>query len=657
MADEDNIQISKPNNQAGSAGGFVNPLAQQIKRQPPTPPATPPTPPAAPPTPPAAPVPAPTPAPQPAPTPAPQPPVSQRPQPVPPPPPLTGKIGLSNGASASNDEADLPQSFAMPTEEEIKREQQRQREAGEVKVEIPVPPAPTPMPPTPAPMPPTPAPTSESNAPSMVNSQATNSQTVLNKPFSKNPKPPEITPPTKLEPQRPIMQPERLQQAPVGVPVPTPTALNTPPPPVSNKPDIMLGDEGSSKKRWLWPVLIGTFAIFIGLLWFLQSSGIIYAGWLAGIAGGLPRDPGKALAVIQNKANSLGSYEYESNMAVSFSSSIPELGADSTSIIPDASGTISGQVDGKTIRSDYSFILGSEYPVSTLGGVAVINDDNATMFIDTLSLLEPENNWRRIPRAETDNYALMLPLLQLDVIKLLKNASNGEFVGKSTLGENETALTYVYDLAPLIKSTDANIQEGRLTVWVSKKDGRIIIAQADTLISTDIGIVLLQLQSSLSKHGEAQVENVDTEAIVEAGTVKAIYEGLGVIPTEVVDVPVTVPVSDDTTSDPVLTNANDTQRVTDLNSIASALEAYKKVYGLYPIARELSKSTTTNNVLSSNIVDEGFLSALPQDPAGGSYYYGYKSDGQGYTLTSIIEDATFEGAKQGNGFYYQELTK
>lgn len=401
-----------------------------------------------------------------------------------------------------------------------------------------------------------------------------------------------------------------------------------------------------------------------GLL--LQRLGLIYVGPLAELVGGLPRSPAKALAVISNRATALDSYSYEAAVAATFHSSLPEITEDTAALVPEASGTIKGQRDATTLAGNFNFTLVAGYPTAVLEGKAVVAADRATVLIDTLSFFESQNNWRTLTRADFDQSAFALPLLSTDLLPLLAGASGGRYIGPSTLADGQATLVYEFDLAPWQQPADASIKDGRLSLWVNKKDGRILVAQADWLLATAAGDLLVQVQTSLSEHGAATVEGLPTDAVTEKATVAQLLaavtgQGEGEQNETTVATGDTGGGGDQTdqtdtgTTTPAQGNAKDAQRTKDLQTIAAALGEYKNNFGLYPISRDLLKSTTAGNALESALTPE-YLEKLPVDPDGSKYYYGYRSDGFSYTLTSILEDGSVEGAKRGANIYYQEIT-
>lgn len=80
----------------------------------------------------------------------------------------------------------------------------------------------------------------------------------------------------------------------------------------------------------------------------------------------------------------------------------------------------------------------------------------------------------------------------------------------------------------------------------------------------------------------------------------------------------------------------DEQRISDLDSISLMLWHYKEKNGIYPTSGsvvDLSK----DKVVASLIESANNGKKIPTDPTG-KYYYGYKSDGETYELSAVLED-------------------
>ncbi len=85
--------------------------------------------------------------------------------------------------------------------------------------------------------------------------------------------------------------------------------------------------------------------------------------------------------------------------------------------------------------------------------------------------------------------------------------------------------------------------------------------------------------------------------------------------------------------------ARDSRRVSDLDSIRTALELYNNKYGYYP-KDGISNSQEHGLSVLNMLVTGGLISAIPQDPKNsGDYVYKYcvSSDGSKYALKTTLE--------------------
>lgn len=82
----------------------------------------------------------------------------------------------------------------------------------------------------------------------------------------------------------------------------------------------------------------------------------------------------------------------------------------------------------------------------------------------------------------------------------------------------------------------------------------------------------------------------------------------------------------------------DQTRKNDLQSVKTALEKYKSTNGKFPIANTMIHLNTPENVVQKALVPE-YISALPADPkSADGWYYGYKSNGNTFTLSARLEN-------------------
>lgn len=99
----------------------------------------------------------------------------------------------------------------------------------------------------------------------------------------------------------------------------------------------------------------------------------------------------------------------------------------------------------------------------------------------------------------------------------------------------------------------------------------------------------------------------------------------------------------------------DTQRKSDLASIAKSLESYHSAQNRYPQVLAAEKISSTAGTLYSALVPT-YLTTLPLDPNSPTNYYGYKSDGTTYNLTCVLEDTTDTSGKLVGSIYLYTLS-
>jgi len=106
----------------------------------------------------------------------------------------------------------------------------------------------------------------------------------------------------------------------------------------------------------------------------------------------------------------------------------------------------------------------------------------------------------------------------------------------------------------------------------------------------------------------------------------------------------------------VPTNANDTQRKSDLSTIASALTAYKAAKGSYPIATGFTKLNETNSL--TRLLIPKYAASFPPDPkSSDGWWYGYKStDGSTYSLSARLENVLDTSGQSIDGLYLYIIT-
>lgn len=102
-------------------------------------------------------------------------------------------------------------------------------------------------------------------------------------------------------------------------------------------------------------------------------------------------------------------------------------------------------------------------------------------------------------------------------------------------------------------------------------------------------------------------------------------------------------------SDTIVTGDN--KRKADLATIAKALEKYYSSNNSYPKVSGVEK-IYSSGVLYSALVPK-YLETMPLDPNNPNNYYGYESDGESYSLSSVLEDLTDKtGTQVGKNYLY-----
>lgn len=92
----------------------------------------------------------------------------------------------------------------------------------------------------------------------------------------------------------------------------------------------------------------------------------------------------------------------------------------------------------------------------------------------------------------------------------------------------------------------------------------------------------------------------------------------------------------------------DAQRKKDLATLKAALKNYFADNSKYPEATTEIKTSDQSSVLAQDLVP-AYIAALPDDPLAPKYYYSYKSDGQTFELSCVLEDMTdTSGTIRGN---------
>jgi prepilin-type N-terminal cleavage/methylation domain-containing protein len=99
----------------------------------------------------------------------------------------------------------------------------------------------------------------------------------------------------------------------------------------------------------------------------------------------------------------------------------------------------------------------------------------------------------------------------------------------------------------------------------------------------------------------------------------------------------------------VKAKARDSQRVSDMNTIITALNMYHNDFNAYPI---FDGYITNTDALSTTLKNAGATSVLPIDPSNsGNYRYYYQSvDGEDFYLEYYLETNSIRGKNQGMNY-------
>lgn len=148
--------------------------------------------------------------------------------------------------------------------------------------------------------------------------------------------------------------------------------------------------------------------------------------------------------------------------------------------------------------------------------------------------------------------------------------------------------------------------------------------------------------------------------IILGGGGYGVYTLLNKPAAEKTPVPTTLeePITGGTTAPaPTLTLAQqrDKTRKADLTEMKNALDSYFIDIGAYPKTTGIEKTNAVASNLKTALVTT-YIAALPVDPQDPTFYYGYKSDGTTYELTSILEDQTDPLGEVSGSYFIQKIT-
>ncbi len=87
-----------------------------------------------------------------------------------------------------------------------------------------------------------------------------------------------------------------------------------------------------------------------------------------------------------------------------------------------------------------------------------------------------------------------------------------------------------------------------------------------------------------------------------------------------------------------LLHSRDDRRIINLDFYSQALEDYLRDNEKYPVAKETEKISDENSNIFQLLKNGGYLSGSYKDPSGSDKYYGYKSNGESFELSAVLED-------------------
>ncbi len=230
---------------------------------------------------------------------------------------------------------------------------------------------------------------------------------------------------------------------------------------------------------------------------------------------------------------------------------------------------------------------------------------------------------------------------------------NARFIGSEKFN-NQTTRHFNYTITA--RGTQENDQSALVDIWYSKKPEKIKIEQSVTQNSVTLtlaaeitfsnwntAVAITAPEQSVTGDGQAL-----TDVFSQDNTVQETFT-----PTST---PETIPTTPVVSETPVVLEAHkrDVTRKADLKTISDALSAYYAKVGAYPDTDDSVHQANDPRGVLSALVEKGYLKVLPSDPQAPSYYYGYRSDGTHYSLSSVLEDTSDTSGKTvGNYFIYR----
>lgn len=168
-----------------------------------------------------------------------------------------------------------------------------------------------------------------------------------------------------------------------------------------------------------------------------------------------------------------------------------------------------------------------------------------------------------------------------------------------------------------------------IDVWIRHGDYAVVKSSTALVIDSPYLAATLQNDSHLTNLPANQAVTITTPDQAEVITLEELSD---TTPTPICSLENT---SDCLTSSDPGSSAyqRDQQRVSDLSAIQNQLESRYLTNSGYPTSAEVSRLDDPTTAVAVAI-------GTYTDPTPEQYYYGYRSDGQTYTLSAVIEDST-----------------
>lgn len=385
--------------------------------------------------------------------------------------------------------------------------------------------------------------------------------------------------------------------------------------------------------RWIF-VLAGVLAI-VGTLYFLSQRGIVTLGiehlW------GLPNQPQPALLGASEKLAQESTYRIEGDLRFEFSQA---------PVLPDPSGIGSssvGQAMGaQTLDGTFIQAVGPEASHTKFTLALTGEDKNAlgplfapgtpvqfefTSTATDLYLKIPQSSgngrWFKAPRGDLATYQLTAFRWPNALRAIAEHLTNGRRDGAGTLDGEQT------------KGYQAEIDSQTVNQLLSA-------------VSTGAATGTMAVTATIGEQSRRPLAFSLTGPVTflaNSGTmtIDATFRGFGTTAAP------TLPNAGDTTngtltdwfnlSGLVATNSpsgRDARRKADLKRIGVALAAYAAAQRPFSYPKVQGTIRLDQADFFATALKD-YLTPLPTDPSGSDRYYGYSSDGSGFTLTTVLE--------------------